>query len=144
MRLPSHRQACSRTGLPQARDPPVPRHGLGTPGRIDPKADYGALGGLARNRINTDLIAANWEDLLRVAGTLATGKVKVSDFLRTLQGSYYVVLRPSAHDGVSVRKPSNLVFITRLRRCKPAASVPRRWFVEGNAGRRDDLATEGW
>lgn len=55
--------------------------------RIDPRADYGALNGLARHRINTDLIAANWEDLLRVTGSLATGKVKASDFLRTLRGS---------------------------------------------------------
>lgn len=48
--------------------------------RIDPRADYGALNGLARHRINTDLIAANWEDLLRVTGSLATGKVKASDW----------------------------------------------------------------
>ena len=42
---------------------------------------------MARHRINTERIAANWEDLLRVAGSLATGKVKASDFLRTLRGS---------------------------------------------------------
>jgi TnpA family transposase len=55
--------------------------------RIDPRADYGPLNALARHRINTEGIAANWDDLLRVAGSLATGKVKASDFLRTLRGS---------------------------------------------------------
>ncbi len=37
--------------------------------RID-TADYGQLNGLARNKINTDLIANNWDDVLRVAGSL--------------------------------------------------------------------------
>ena len=35
--------------------------------RIDPKADDGALNGLARNRVNTGLIAQQWDDVLRVA-----------------------------------------------------------------------------
>ena len=54
--------------------------------RMDPLADYGALNGLARSRINTRLIVDNWEDLLRVAGSLATGAVRASDILRVLQG----------------------------------------------------------
>jgi TnpA family transposase len=54
--------------------------------RIDPRADYGALNALGRHRLNTELVAANWEDLLRVAGSLATGKLKPSEFLRTLRG----------------------------------------------------------
>jgi TnpA family transposase len=53
---------------------------------MDPLADYGALNGLARSRITTRLIADNWEDLLRVAGSLATGAVRASDLLRVLQG----------------------------------------------------------
>jgi Tn3 transposase DDE domain len=55
--------------------------------RIDPRADYGPLSALARHRLDTEVIAANWEDLLRVAGSLATGKVKPSEFLRTLRGA---------------------------------------------------------
>jgi TnpA family transposase len=37
--------------------------------RIEPKADYGALNGLARQRVNIARIARNWDDLLRVAGS---------------------------------------------------------------------------
>jgi TnpA family transposase len=55
--------------------------------RIDPQAAYGGLNGLARNRFNTGLIASNWEDLLRVAGSLATKRLKASEFLRSLRGS---------------------------------------------------------
>ena len=53
---------------------------------MDPLADYGPLNGLARSRVNTRLLADNWEDLLRVAGSLATGAVRASDILRVLQG----------------------------------------------------------
>jgi TnpA family transposase len=54
--------------------------------RIHRAADYGPLNGLARHQINTDLIAAHWDDLLRVAGSLATGTVRASELLRVLQG----------------------------------------------------------
>jgi hypothetical protein len=33
---------------------------------MDPKADYGPLNGLARQRINIPRTARNWDDLLRV------------------------------------------------------------------------------
>jgi len=54
--------------------------------RITRGAHYGALDGLARHQINTNLIAAHWDDLLRVAGSLATGTVRASELLRVLQG----------------------------------------------------------
>jgi len=54
--------------------------------RIDRAANYGALNGLARHRIDTDLIGRHWDDLLRVAGSLKIGKVGASEFMRTLQG----------------------------------------------------------
>jgi Tn3 transposase DDE domain len=38
--------------------------------RIDPQADYGELNALARQRVNLDLIAAHWDDVLRLAGSL--------------------------------------------------------------------------
>ncbi len=54
--------------------------------RMDPKADYGALSGLARQRINIPRIARNWDDLLRVAGSLKMGTVSASELVRGLQG----------------------------------------------------------
>ncbi|MBD2773974.1 Tn3 family transposase [Iningainema tapete] len=54
--------------------------------RIDESANYGALNGLARNRVNTELIANNWDDMLRVAGSLKLGTVSASELMRTLQG----------------------------------------------------------
>jgi TnpA family transposase len=53
--------------------------------RLDQDADYGPLQGLARQRINTELIARHWDDLLRVAGSLKLGTVSASEFMRTLQ-----------------------------------------------------------
>lgn len=54
--------------------------------RINRDADYGTLNELAGHRINTALIATHWDDLLRIAGSLATGTVKASELLRVLQG----------------------------------------------------------
>jgi TnpA family transposase len=54
--------------------------------RIDPEADYGALNGLARQRINTARIARNWDDLPRVAGSLKLGTVGATELVRGLQG----------------------------------------------------------
>ncbi len=54
--------------------------------RIDRAADYGTLNGLARHHVNSDLIATHWDDLLRIAGSLATGTVRASDLLRVLRG----------------------------------------------------------
>jgi len=53
--------------------------------RIDPKADYGALNRLAADRINTRIIAEQWDDLLRLAGSLKLGVVQASGLIRTLQ-----------------------------------------------------------
>jgi len=53
--------------------------------RIDRAADYGLLNGLARHRLNTDLITNNWDDLLRVAGSLKLGALSASEFMRTIQ-----------------------------------------------------------
>jgi TnpA family transposase len=54
--------------------------------RIDPKANYGVLDGLARQRINIPRIERNWDDLLRVAGSLKMGAVSASELIRGLQG----------------------------------------------------------
>ncbi len=39
-----------------------------------------------RNRINIDLITANWPDMLRLAGSLTAGTVRASEILRVTQG----------------------------------------------------------
>jgi TnpA family transposase len=54
--------------------------------RMEKEADYSKLDQLGRHLINTRLIAAHWDDILRVAGSLETGVVKASDLLRVLQG----------------------------------------------------------
>jgi TnpA family transposase len=53
--------------------------------RIDRKADYGPLNGISRNRIKVELIRDNWDELLRMAGSLKLGTVTASEFVRTLQ-----------------------------------------------------------
>jgi hypothetical protein len=50
------------------------------------KADYSALNGLARQRINIARIARDWDDLLRVAGSLKMGTVGATELVRGLQG----------------------------------------------------------
>lgn len=53
--------------------------------RIDRTAHYGALDDLARHPIKLDLIAQHWDDLLRLAGSLALGVYHVESLVRTLQ-----------------------------------------------------------
>jgi len=55
--------------------------------RIDPTAEYGPLNGLARHRIHPNLIATNWDDMLRVAGSLKVGTVHASTLVQALQRS---------------------------------------------------------
>jgi TnpA family transposase len=53
--------------------------------RIDPSADYGSLNGIARHRINTKLILENWDDMLRLAGSLKLGMVQAASIMKTLR-----------------------------------------------------------
>jgi TnpA family transposase len=46
--------------------------------RLDRAADYGALNGLASHRLNSKLITQNWDDFLRVAGSIKMGKVSAA------------------------------------------------------------------
>jgi Tn3 transposase DDE domain len=52
--------------------------------RLDPTADYGVLNSIARARVNTKLITRNWDDLLRVAGSLHQGTVSASELMRSI------------------------------------------------------------
>jgi TnpA family transposase len=54
--------------------------------RVDETADYGTLNGIARHRINTNLISQNWDDMLRVAGSLKLGTVSAPLLMQALQG----------------------------------------------------------
>ncbi|GAA5504098.1 tn3 family transposase TnBth1 [Deinococcus xinjiangensis] len=53
--------------------------------RLEKEADYGALNVLSRHTLNERLIAAHWEDILRLAGSLKLGKVGATSVMRTLQ-----------------------------------------------------------
>ena len=53
---------------------------------MHPKADYGVLNDLARQRINIPRIERNWDDLPQVAGSLKMGAVSASELIRGLQG----------------------------------------------------------
>jgi TnpA family transposase len=52
--------------------------------RMDPAANHGAMNGLARHRVNTELIARNWDNMLRVAGSLARGTISASELIGSL------------------------------------------------------------
>ncbi|MGG5173242.1 Tn3 family transposase [Pseudarthrobacter sp. J1738] len=52
--------------------------------RGEAAADYGALNEVARHRINLEKITTHWEDMTRVAASLATGSVRAYDLLRML------------------------------------------------------------
>jgi len=53
--------------------------------RMDPTADYGPLNGIARHRLHPPLIKDNWDDMLRLAGSLKLGVVQALSIMRTLQ-----------------------------------------------------------
>lgn len=55
--------------------------------RINRNTDYGALNNIARHRAKTGLISDNWDDLLRVAGSLKFGTLSASELMRTLRSS---------------------------------------------------------
>ncbi len=53
--------------------------------RMESQPDYGPFDQLARHRINTQRIAAHWDDLLRVGGSLLLGTSSASQLIRALQ-----------------------------------------------------------
>jgi TnpA family transposase len=52
--------------------------------RFATTSDYGPFQKMARHQINTQLIRDNWEDMLRVAGSLKLGTVKALELNRSL------------------------------------------------------------
>jgi TnpA family transposase len=53
--------------------------------KLDPNSDYGVLEKIARQRVKVELIEQNWDDILRVVGSLKLGTVGASEIMRTLQ-----------------------------------------------------------
>ena len=53
--------------------------------RMDRQTDYGALNGIARNKINMKLIKKHWDDILRLIASLKTGKVQALQIMQILQ-----------------------------------------------------------
>ncbi|MBD2309539.1 Tn3 family transposase [Chroococcidiopsis sp. FACHB-1243] len=52
--------------------------------RLDKNTDYGVLDKLARATVKTELIEQNWDDMLRVAGSLKLGTVSALEIMRAL------------------------------------------------------------
>ena len=52
--------------------------------RIDPDADYGLLNGIARHKLKPELFMQDWDDILRLAGSLKLGRIPAGDIMRTL------------------------------------------------------------
>ena len=55
--------------------------------RLDRHANYGDLNDMSRHKINLRLIAAHWDDLLRLVGSLKLGRVAAAGIMRMLQVS---------------------------------------------------------
>jgi TnpA family transposase len=53
--------------------------------RIDKKARYGALNKIARHHIKEEQVVDNWDDVLRVAGSLKLGQITASELMKMLQ-----------------------------------------------------------
>lgn len=53
--------------------------------KLNSDSDYGVLEKLARQRVKPELIEQNWDDLLRIAGSLKLGTISASEIMRTLQ-----------------------------------------------------------
>ena len=53
--------------------------------RVDLSADYGKLDVVSQHRLNLQRIALQWDDMLRLAGSLLLGRVPATGIMRTLQ-----------------------------------------------------------
>ncbi len=60
--------------------------------RIDKEADYGVFNDIARGASRPEKIEQQWDDMIRVAGSLKLGVIQASELIRSLLKSY----RPSS------------------------------------------------
>lgn len=52
--------------------------------RVDREANYGKLNEVSRHKINTGLVAQQWDDILRVVGSLKLNTVNATEVMRVL------------------------------------------------------------
>ncbi len=52
--------------------------------RIETEADYGVLNDLVTHKIKMNYVIEQWEDMLRIAGSLKLGKIQASQLIRSL------------------------------------------------------------
>lgn len=55
--------------------------------RVDKDVDYGVLNDIARNAANARKIEQHWDDMMRIAGSLTLGTIRVSVLIRSLLNS---------------------------------------------------------
>ncbi len=122
--------------------------------RIDPNADYEPLNNISRHRIKTQLIMDNWDDLLRVAGSLKLGTVSASELMRTLQtGSGASILAKAIGELGKINKTLYLLayiddeayrrrILTQLNRGETRHSLARNTF-HGQRGELRQRYREG-
>jgi TnpA family transposase len=53
--------------------------------RVDPTANYGKLDRISQHRLSLQRIVLQWDDMLRLAGSLLLGRVPATGIMRTLQ-----------------------------------------------------------
>jgi TnpA family transposase len=53
--------------------------------RVDPTANYGKLDRISHHRLSLQRIVLQWDDMLRLAGSLLLGRVPATGIMRTLQ-----------------------------------------------------------
>lgn len=58
--------------------------GSATLWRFDKTADYGALNALSQSLLRPERISVQWDEMLRVSGSLKLGKVRASELIRSL------------------------------------------------------------
>ena len=68
---------------PRIADLPDQRYWRATPPGA-PEGDYGPLNAIANNRVNLAKIQGRWDEMLRVAGSLVTGRARAYDLIRML------------------------------------------------------------
>ena len=85
--------------------------------RIDQTADEGCLNGIGRHRFNTNLIRENWDDILRLAGSLKLGVVQATSIMKTLRIDHRQrsSLRLLPNSGASTKPFTALLILTTSR-----------------------------
>ena len=94
--------------------------------RVDGKAGYGTLDGLAAQRVNVALAIQHWEDLLRLAGSLKLGAAQAAGLIRTLQAKDRPTKLVRALDelGRPIRRPACPARSPEHRRFSRVGRVP--------------------